>query len=94
MTGWDIDRVATALLDAEVQRRLLAKVAAVLPRGGRFLFTAPSQSASWADIMTGRTSISLGYEVYRGALQAEGMSLVGTHHDNGGNHYYFAQKMI
>ena len=80
------------LLDAEVQRRLLAKVAAVLPGGGRFLFTAPSQSCSWADIMTGRTSISLGYEVYRHALHAEGMSLVETHRDNAGNHYYFAQK--
>jgi cyclopropane fatty-acyl-phospholipid synthase-like methyltransferase len=80
------------LLDAEVQRRLFAKVAAVLPSGGRFLFTAPSQSCSWADIMTGRTSISLGYEVYRNALHTEGMSLLETHRDNAGNHYYFVQK--
>lgn len=80
------------LLDAEVQCRLVARVAAVLPSGGRFLFTAPSQSCSWADAMTGRTSISLGYEAYRNALEAEGMSLVGTHRDEGENHYYFAQK--
>ena len=80
------------LLDAEVQRRLIAKVAAVLPSGGRLLFTAPSQSCSWADAMTGRTSISLGYEAYRKALEAEGMSLVGTQLDEGENHYYFAQK--
>jgi cyclopropane fatty-acyl-phospholipid synthase-like methyltransferase len=80
------------LLGAEVQRRLLAKVAAVLPSGGRFLFTAPSQLCSWADIMTGRTSISLGYDAYRNALEAESVSLVGTHCDNAGNHYYFAQK--
>jgi SAM-dependent methyltransferase len=80
------------LLDAEVQRRLIAKVAAVLPSGGRLLFTAPSQSCSWADAMTGRTSISLGYEAYRKALEAEGMSLVGTRLDEGENHYYFAQK--
>lgn len=80
------------LLETEVQRRLLAKVAAVLPSGGRFLFTAPSEPCSWADIMTGRTSISLGYEVYRNVLAAEGMSLVGTHRDNARNHYYFAQK--
>lgn len=80
------------LLDAEVQRRLVAKVAAVLPSGGIFLFTAPSQSCSWADAMTGRTSISLGYEAYRNALEGEGMSLVGTHCDEGENHYYFAQK--
>jgi len=80
------------LLDAEVQRRLIAKVAVVLPSGGRLLFTAPSQSCSWADAMTGRTSISLGYEAYRKALEAEGMSLVGTQLDEGENHYYFAQK--
>ena len=80
------------LLDEEVQRRLFAKVAAVLRRGGRFLFTAPYESGSWADIMTGRTSISLGYDAYRNALHAEGMPLLGTHHDNAGNHYYFAQR--
>ena len=66
--------------------------AAVLPRGGRFLFTAPSQSCSWADAMTGRTSISLGYEAYRNALEAESMSLIGTHRDEGENHYHLAQK--
>lgn len=88
VVGWGI----FFLLDAEVQHRLLAKVATVLPSGGRFLFTAPSELCSWADIMTGRTSISLGYEAYRNVLEAESMSLVGTHRDNAGNHYYFAQK--
>ena len=80
------------LLDAEVQRRLIARVAAVLPSGGRLLFSAPSQSCSWADAMTGRTSISLGLDAYRNALEAEGMSLVGTHRDDGDNHYHFAHK--
>jgi SAM-dependent methyltransferase len=80
------------LLDPEVQRRLIAKVAAVLSRGGKLLFTSPSQSCSWADAMTGRTSISLGLDAYRSALEAEGMSLVGTHRDDGDNHYYFAHK--
>jgi cyclopropane fatty-acyl-phospholipid synthase-like methyltransferase len=80
------------LLDAEVQRRLIAKVAAVLPSGGRLLFTAPSQSCSWPDAMTGRTTISLGHEAYQNALEAEGILLVGTHRDEGENHYYFAQK--
>jgi hypothetical protein len=42
--------------------------------------------------MTGRTSNSLGHEAYRNALEAEGMSLVGTQRDEGGNHYYFTQK--
>src|SRR5215475_5871570 len=75
------------LLDVEIQRRLIAKIASVLRSGGRFLFTAPSQSCSWCDALTGRTSISLGYEAYRKALEAEGMSVVGTQLDEGENHY-------
>jgi hypothetical protein len=42
--------------------------------------------------MTGRTSISLGHEAYRNALEAESMSLIGTYRDESDNHYYFAQK--
>jgi SAM-dependent methyltransferase len=81
------------LLEADVQRRLVAKIARVLQSGGRLLFTAPSQNCSWADVMTERTSISLGHEAYRNVLEAEGMSLVGTHRDDAENHYYFAQKI-
>jgi SAM-dependent methyltransferase len=80
------------LLDVEAQRRLIAKIVSVLRSGGRFLFTAPNQSSSWRDALTGRMSISLGYEAYRKALEAEGMSLVGTQLDEGENHYYLAQK--
>ena len=80
------------LLDVEVQCRLIGKVAGVLRSGGRLLFTAPWQSCSWHDAMTGRTSISIGQEAYRKALEAEGMALVRTHRDEGENHYYFAQK--
>jgi cyclopropane fatty-acyl-phospholipid synthase-like methyltransferase len=80
------------LLDSEVQRRLIAKVATVLPIGGRFLFTAPSQICSWADLMTGRTSISLGYEAYRHTLESQAMSLLETRYDEAKNHYYFTRK--
>lgn len=80
------------LLDAEVQRRLIGKIARVLRSGGELLFTAPDESGSWPDVMTGRAQFSLGYEEYRKALESEGLSLVGTHRDEGGNHYYFAQK--
>ena len=80
------------LLDAETQRGLIGKLARVLPSGGRLLFTAPSQVCSWRDAMTGLTSISLGHAAYQEALEVEGMSLVGTHRDEGDNHYYFAQK--
>ena len=82
------------LLDAEVQRRLIKKIAGLLQSGGRLLFTAPNESGSFPpDVMTGRPQFSLGYEEYRKALEAEGVSLVGTNRDEGENHYYFAQKM-
>ena len=80
------------LLEAEAQRRLITKVAAVLPPGGRMLFTAPSQACSWADAMTGQTSVSLGLNEYRKAIETSRMLLVGTQRDRGQNHYYFVQK--
>jgi 2-polyprenyl-3-methyl-5-hydroxy-6-metoxy-1,4-benzoquinol methylase len=80
------------LLEAETQRQLIAKVAAFLPSGGRLLFTAPSEACCWFDAMTGQTSISLGLDEYRNAIEARGMSLVGTQRDEGENNYYFAQK--
>ncbi len=80
------------LLEADIQRTLIAKVAAVLPSGGRFLFTASSQVCSWNDAMTGRTSVSLGREAYQNLLEAEGMSLIATCSDEGENHYYFAAR--
>jgi hypothetical protein len=43
-----------------VQRRLIEKIADVLRSGGGLLFTAPTQSCSWRDILIGRISISLG----------------------------------
>jgi SAM-dependent methyltransferase len=80
------------LLDADVQRRLIQKIAGVLRSGGRLLFTAPHQSGPFpADIMTGRPQFSLGYEEYRRVLAADNMTLIGTERDAGENHYYFAQ---
>jgi len=80
------------LLDAEIQRKLIAKIAVVLPSGGRLLFTATKQNCTWTDAMTGRPSISLGHEMYRNTLEPEGLSLVGTQLDVSENYYYFAQK--
>jgi hypothetical protein len=51
------------------------------------------QSCFWRDAMTGRPSVSLGQEAYQKALEAEGMSLVGTYSDEGENHYYSAKKV-
>ncbi len=80
------------LLDAAAQRRLLARVARALRSGGLLLFTAPSEACSWLDAMTGRESVSLGFEEYRAVLEASGMELTGTQQDEGENHYYFAEK--
>jgi len=71
---------------------LIKKIGGVLRSDGKLLFTAPNESGSWPDVMTGRPQFSLGHEEYRKAVEAEGMSLVGTHRDEGGNHYYLALK--
>ena len=80
------------LLDEQAQRRLIQKIGRVLRSGGRLLFTSPSQICSWQDAMTERTSTSLGLDAYQKALEAEGLSLEGTHLGVGDNHYYFALK--
>jgi SAM-dependent methyltransferase len=80
------------LLDADRQRRLIAKMAGALRSGGSLLFTAPRAACSWRDIMTGQTSSSLGLDEYRRQLEAAGLTLVGTETDEGDNHYYFAVK--
>jgi len=80
------------LLSPEVQRKLIAKIAASLPSGGRLLFTAPSQACSWLDALTKRPSISLGHEAYGSALDAQGISVVATYLDEGQNYHYSALK--
>jgi cyclopropane fatty-acyl-phospholipid synthase-like methyltransferase len=80
------------LLSADVQRALIRRVAAALRPCGRFLFTAPVQRCTWADLQTGRESRSLGGEVYRALLGDAGFTLVGTDVDEGGNHYYDAER--
>lgn len=80
------------LLSENVQRKLITKIATVLPRRGRLLFTAPSTICRWSDAMTGPTLVSLGYRAYRKAIEADGMSLVGACRDEGGSHYYDVQK--
>lgn len=78
------------LLAPDVQRSLIHRVSAALKPGGRFLFTAPLQSATWKDTLTGRESVSLGDEAYRRAFDESGMEVGGGYVDEGGNHYYDA----
>ena len=80
------------LIDVEGQRNLIRKISGVLRSGGKLLFTAPSQSCSWLDGMTGRQSLSLGFNAYQKMLRDEALSLVETRSDEGENHYYLAQK--
>ncbi len=78
------------LLSPKSQRDLIHRVARALRSGGRFLFTAPTEAASWADLTTGRRSRSLGADAYRAELAAAGLTLVAEHVDEGDNHYYEA----
>jgi SAM-dependent methyltransferase len=78
------------LLDAEAQCELLLRVSQALKPGGRLLFTAPAQHATWKDLLTGRVSVSLGQDGYEAILAECGLLLIDGFVDEGGNHYYAA----
>jgi 2-polyprenyl-3-methyl-5-hydroxy-6-metoxy-1,4-benzoquinol methylase len=80
------------LLPPEVQKSVIRKVAEAFHPGGKFLFTSPREAVTWQDALTGGESISLGSEMYRQILSAEGFALDGERSDEGDNHYYFASK--
>ena len=80
------------LLPADVQMSLIGRVARALNPGGKFLFTSPREALTWPDALTGRTSISLGGEVYQEILRAAGLIVVGETLDEGDNHYYLVSK--
>ena len=81
------------LLPAESQRHLIGNVAHALNPGGKFLFSAPTQSCTWQDSLTGRPSVSLGRDEYCAQLSSAGFAFIGSLTDEGGNHYYCAQKI-
>jgi len=76
------------LLPADVQRELIRRVAGALNPGGTFLFSGPTQSGTWTDVLTGDESLSLGSEEYRATLAEAGLTVVGEPVDEGDNHYY------
>ncbi|MEQ9010312.1 class I SAM-dependent methyltransferase [Algiphilus sp.] len=80
------------LLSEIDQRRLFQSVARALKPGGGFLFSAPEQACSWADVLTGQPSTSLGIKAYRRILANEGLDVIGGHFDKGGSHYCEARK--
>ncbi|WP_431469393.1 class I SAM-dependent methyltransferase [Sphingosinithalassobacter sp. LHW66-3] len=80
------------LLAAEDQARLIARIAHALVPGGRFLFTAPREACEWQDMLTGRTSRSLGQAAYARLCDKAGLRLVGGSVDEGGNSYHDAVR--
>lgn len=77
------------LLEGEAQGEVIRRVALALEPGGRFLFTAPRQECEWTDVLTGRTSRSLGSDGYRRLVESAGLILDGEEDDEGENHYFF-----
>jgi SAM-dependent methyltransferase len=82
------------LLPETDQASLISRIAKALVPGGRFLFTAPTQIATWKDMNTGLECTSLGLDRYETLLRKAGLRVVGTHVDEGDNNYYDAQKSI
>jgi cyclopropane fatty-acyl-phospholipid synthase-like methyltransferase len=76
------------LLSADAQHELIRRVTLAMNPGGRFLFTAPAQSATWTDMLTGRQSLSLGAEAYKTSFSEAGLVLLDEYVDEGKNHYY------
>ena len=81
------------LLPAKTQPRVIDRVGRVVRTGGRFLFTAPSQVCTWADLSTDRVSVSLGRDAYISILTEAGFKLIAEYTDEGENHYYDAVKL-
>lgn len=80
------------LLSRDSQRDLIGRIAPVLKPGARLLFTAPSEECTWIDVLTGRTSQSLGSIGYQATVEAAGLVLAPGCTDEGGNHYYDVVK--
>lgn len=80
------------LLPEKAQVDFIKKAADALRPGGRLMFSAPIETGTWNDVLTGRVSTSLGEEAYRSLIEMSGLSLVETCVDEGGNNYYSTYK--
>jgi len=80
------------LLAPDTQATVIQRMGSALANGGRLLFTAPRETGTWSDNLTGLTSYSLGREMYERLLRDAGLTLTGSAVDEGGNHYYFARR--
>lgn len=75
------------------QAELFKRVADAILSGGKLLFTAPDQPASWEDRMTGQVSVSLGAERYGQLLLSAGFTSIEGFEGEGGNYHYSATKI-
>lgn len=80
------------LLEEDLQMRVFECIRDALKPNGRLLFSAPEQEGQWQDLLTARTSWSLGFERYKSALSRANLLLVSTYEDEGGNFYYEARR--
>jgi len=80
------------LLPSNHQTQLIARMSDALHSGGQLIFTAPRETGQWKDLLTGQLSRSLGEAAYHQALKTAGLVITGSHLDEGGSHYYSAEK--
>ena len=78
------------LIEEPRQKAVIKRLSNALLPGGHLLFSAPHQAGSWRDVMTQNMSWSLGEKAYRRLLKQAGFTMIATHLDEGGNHYYEA----
>lgn len=75
------------------QAGLIARASELLVPGGRFLFTAPLELGTWADMNTGLECRSLGQKRYEELRTQFDFRIVATHVDEGANNYYESEKL-
>lgn len=80
------------LLPEDAQSALIEQIARKLEPNGELLFSAPVEAGTWQDMITGQTALSLGRDSYIALLEANDLTLIAEHKDEGGSHYYQAQK--
>jgi SAM-dependent methyltransferase len=80
-------------LSVEEQIRAIRSIALAMKPGGYFLFSSGNEAETQHGIMydVGFSYFSLGAEGYRSVLQANGLTVLDEHFDEGENYYYLAQ---
>ncbi|MEO1620817.1 MAG: class I SAM-dependent methyltransferase [Cyanobacteria bacterium J06632_3] len=81
------------LLSEDEQVMLIRKVSKLLSPGGRFLFTAPLEIGTWADMNTGHKCQSLGQARYKCMLRDSKFRVLNTYEDEGKNNYYEVERV-